>query len=183
MKKQLRFTGGIEELSFEEVLKKFEIYRTKTKYEWSRILWLDVDDAGQLIDIEIWKAYRDYNISLNTNFITTVYKYVDQKQRNLWKSSQVASRKNEFGDDVYLDTKLSDDEDDYYKLAKDGEFEDGLISLIEINNILERYKPNKKLTVQMLLQGYQIKEIRQVVNLSHTTILKYKNEFVRALEV
>ncbi|MDP4144135.1 MAG: hypothetical protein Q8936_06565 [Bacillota bacterium] len=182
MKKKLRFTEGIEDLTFEQVLERFKKFRNKTSCEWINALEIDKDDAKQIIDIEIWKAFMAYDIKLNTNFSTIAFKYVMQEQQRLWRKSEASSRKNKYGPDYYLDKKIGEGGEDFYRYVKKGEFEADVLLEVTICNLLKKYKPNQKRSVEMMMEGYSGVEILEKVPISHTTLTKYKKEFVQALE-
>lgn len=183
--KQIIFSNGeVKEMTFEEVRKRFyptlrkEVRQTNNRFIYNKT---EEEDFLQELEIELWRAYQDYDVSLNYCFSTYLYyklkkgvkkatfhKYAQKNQHN-----GMFSMSAPVGDD---DLKLED------MFSSDENTGDAIMFETLFDIVKEVVKPEEEELLQMLIdkKNYPVQVYADKYGITRQAanqrLIKFKNK-------
>lgn len=175
MRKTIRTTKGIKELTFNECYELFERYRYKVFIYWDKKIYsINSDDLMQEIDIAFYKAYSIYDLEKSNNALFTTYSttVINNEIKHLIVRNTRQKRYNEC-DELSLNEMLNEDIEIIDTLGSKT-FEDDLISSLSIHKSINKLKGRHKEVIDLSIQEFNEAEIAEKLNISRQRVNQIK---------
>lgn len=182
--KDIKIKGEIIKMDFEQCYCQFAPLRARLVKEFEYLPHCELDDVKQLVDMNFYKAYINYNIE-RAEFITFAINYINWALKRLNRSHHAQKRQSydiEVNSLNIFNDKCDSPTEFIEAITDNTDITENIILKLCLKNALNNLDETCVTANKLLMKKLKQQEVADILGVSQVQVSRFKHKFLAALK-